>query len=336
MAEPALSVVIPVHNAASTLARCLEALGRRDDVEVIVVDDGSTDGSGQLAASHGCRVLPTGARRGPAAARNRGAQEASSPLILFVDADVVVPPGAIQRVLDDFATHPEVAAVQSIYRCPGPHSNPSSRYQNDYYHYFCRRIPGIYTSVFATWCAGVRKGVFLELGGFDERIPDPSVEDEEFGYELMDRGYRILLDRSLEVEHLARYTLPTFLKRRFCMARSQMKSVLRKGAPRLFRRYANLGHNLTHHSRRVLCCIPLGWALPLLWAWTLSSARLLGISLAATALFLALGGEFFRFVVRTHGWGALPATVAIFWLDMLALGAGLGSGFVGYLAGRRY
>ena len=75
---PELSVIIPVHNGGAHLPRCLDALLASDlkGHEVIVVDDGSTDGSGDAARARGFEVLRLDARRGPAAARNEGARRA--------------------------------------------------------------------------------------------------------------------------------------------------------------------------------------------------------------------------------------------------------------------
>jgi glycosyltransferase involved in cell wall biosynthesis len=90
--RPPLSVVIPVHNGGPDFERCLRRL--RDsswtDYELVVVDDASTDGSAALAESFGARVVRLEAPRGPAAARNAGAQAASAPVVFFLDADVAL------------------------------------------------------------------------------------------------------------------------------------------------------------------------------------------------------------------------------------------------------
>jgi len=78
MTTPFFSVIIPVYNGMATLRRCLVAVQQSTftDWELIVVDDGSTDGSGPLAAEFGAMVLHTAGQQGPAAARNLGAQAA--------------------------------------------------------------------------------------------------------------------------------------------------------------------------------------------------------------------------------------------------------------------
>jgi glycosyltransferase involved in cell wall biosynthesis len=338
--RPKISVVIPVHNGAATLPECLGAARASafDSFEVVVVDDASTDGSAEIAERHGCRTVRLRTRSNAAGARNAGAKKTHGHVIFFTDADVVLPRDGLRRVWDDLQRHPEVVAVQGIYRSPGRDPTAASRYQNDYYHYFCRRIKGPYTSVFATWCAAVKPVAFWDAGGFDERIGGATVEDEELGYELVERGHRILLDRDLLVEHLARYSLWGLLGRRFRMARSQVKSALRKAPVRLFRRYANLGHNLTHHSRKTLLSIPVSFAVAaqLIRVALSPSVSALLWCVGAVAVLTLLAGEFLVHVARAHGLRAVLTTIVLLWLDMLSVGLGLVAGAIEYALGRRF
>ena len=101
MAEPVpgplVSVIIPVRNSPHYLRQCLASLGtsRYTNFEVLVVDDGSTDVTPLLAAELGARVVRLQRRAGPAAARNRGAEEARGQYLLFLDADVCVHPDTV-------------------------------------------------------------------------------------------------------------------------------------------------------------------------------------------------------------------------------------------------
>ncbi|MFM7180237.1 MAG: glycosyltransferase family 2 protein [Verrucomicrobiales bacterium] len=85
------SVIIPVHNSAATIGAVLDSVRAQSlsDYEVIVVDDASTDGSGELASAHplGCRVLERTQRSGPGVARNAGANLAHGEYLAFLDAD---------------------------------------------------------------------------------------------------------------------------------------------------------------------------------------------------------------------------------------------------------
>ena len=91
MSSPAITVVIPARNARPYLARSLASIGPREDIEIIVVDDGSTDGTAEFLEQirrddPRLRILQ-GPQRGPAAARNLAIAKATAPLIAFLDAD---------------------------------------------------------------------------------------------------------------------------------------------------------------------------------------------------------------------------------------------------------
>src|SRR5271169_6350128 len=99
-----ISVIVPVYNSAGYLRTCLEHLRRSSfrEYECIVVDDGSTDNSADVARESGVTVFSTGGRRGPAFARNLGAKSAKGEILFFIDADVCVSPNTLARVHANF------------------------------------------------------------------------------------------------------------------------------------------------------------------------------------------------------------------------------------------
>jgi hypothetical protein len=112
---PKVSIVIPVKDRPVDLRHCLESLAALDypqeKLEIIVVDDGSSDTTPQVACELGARLLHSGAvGGGPAAARNRGAQEAQGEILAFIDSDCTASPQWLRQLLPVFAT-PQVAAV---------------------------------------------------------------------------------------------------------------------------------------------------------------------------------------------------------------------------------
>src|ERR1700676_5609457 len=111
--SPSLTVVIPVYNGANDLELCLSALSASDTApfECIVVDDGSTDNSAEVAARHGAKVLSTNGRGGPAEARNIGVKAATGEVVLFIDSDCCVYPDTLTKVVAEFARDPQLDAV---------------------------------------------------------------------------------------------------------------------------------------------------------------------------------------------------------------------------------
>jgi glycosyltransferase involved in cell wall biosynthesis len=90
-----ISVVIPAYNAERTIGRVLEALSSQQPppAEIIVVDDGSVDGTGSVARRHGAQVVRTEGKGYAGAARNRGWDTATGDVVVFVDADSIPAPG---------------------------------------------------------------------------------------------------------------------------------------------------------------------------------------------------------------------------------------------------
>jgi glycosyltransferase involved in cell wall biosynthesis len=109
-----VSVIVPAYNAARYLAEALESVLRQTwpPLEVIVVDDGSTDGSDEVAARYGPRVaVHRQPHRGVGAARNLGARLAAAPLLAFLDADDVWALDKLDRQCALLRSRPELACV---------------------------------------------------------------------------------------------------------------------------------------------------------------------------------------------------------------------------------
>ncbi|MGH7816875.1 MAG: glycosyltransferase family 2 protein [Candidatus Binatia bacterium] len=111
---PRISVIIPTFNNASLLAETLDSVFAQSctDFELIVVDDGSTDGTGMMIKHSYPRVKYVyQPNRGPAAARNVGVGLAEGEYIAFCDHDDLWEPGHLRALLDGFAAHPDAAMV---------------------------------------------------------------------------------------------------------------------------------------------------------------------------------------------------------------------------------
>ena len=207
-----LSVVIPARNSRDTLRRCLAALAGNDltGVEVTVVDDASSDGTGSVAQewTEGARVglISLESRSGPAGARNKGLERAAHPHVLFLDCDVLLPARSIEWIretLDLYSHRPEVAGVLGIYAQEIPHRDFLSNYKNLYTRHLYLATdplsPYIHTPVFC-----VQKDLLRSHGGFN--ASRETGEDFQLGVVLGSRGYRFVIDRRINAVHLKEYS----------------------------------------------------------------------------------------------------------------------------------
>lgn len=302
-----LSIVVPVYNSPRQLAECLAALcaDAPADAELIVVDDASTDETPDVAKAAGARVLRLTRNAGPGAARNHGAERADGTVLLFVDADVVVAPGAVSRVAATFADDAGLAACFGSYddrpRAPGL----VSRYRN-LLHHFVHQNGNAEASTFWAGLGAVRRTIFLGVGGFDAvRFPRPSIEDIELGYRLRRAGHRILLDKGLQGTHLKRWGLTSMVRTDVtCRALPWARLILETGnAP------ADLNLRGTQRASAALTVLALAAAV-LALGWPALGL----LAVAALAAVAGINRRFYGFLWRR---GGAPLAVAGFGLHLL-------------------
>ena len=112
--EQSVTVIVPVFNGEDFIEEALQTVLQQDDVplQIMVVDDGSTDSTKEKVLAHGRSVTYIRQEnRGPAAARNAGIARATTDLIAFLDSDDLWPPGRLEVMLDQFAKEPGVEVV---------------------------------------------------------------------------------------------------------------------------------------------------------------------------------------------------------------------------------
>lgn len=212
--NPIVSIIIPAHNASQYLDRCLRAVAKStySSFELIVVDDGSIDDTAEIGRKNGALVLKMQRQAGPAAARSSGARNATGEILFFIDADVLIKPDTVERVVADLTTSENVSAVFGTYDDSPAAKNFISQYKN-LQHHFVHQHSSQEASTFWAGCGAIRRDVFHRVGGFDQhRYEKPSIEDIELGYRMKKMGYRILLDKDLQVKHLKQWNLLSLLR----------------------------------------------------------------------------------------------------------------------------
>jgi glycosyltransferase involved in cell wall biosynthesis len=318
--QPAISVVIPVCNGAGTLHGCLEAVYRSafSDFEVVVVDDGSVDGTAAVAKSFPCTLRQLPKNLGPAAARNIGARESGGPILFFLDADILIQPQTLGMVVRAFSQRTDVDALFGSYAKECASSGFFSRYKN-LVHHSTHQTSNPEAVTFCGGFGGVRREVFFHLGGFDPRWR--YLEDIEFGHRLYLGGHRILLFKELQMTHSKRYTLQS-LVRSDLVGRAIPWTRLMLGT-RVVRRDLNLQwHNILSVPLSYLILIAPG-LIPL--------GRLRLLLGVLPVLFVALNCRFLSLAYQEQGLLFAVQSCLMSWLSYLYSGLGLVVGVGSYL-----
>ena len=212
--EPRVSVIIPAFNASATLEDCLKALASQAEphppFEVIVVNDGSTDSTGEIAERARARLFRM-PHSGAAAARNHGVAHSRGEILLFTDADCEPASDWVQRMSLPFAD-PTIAGARGVYR--SRQTGLVARFvQCEYEDKYCGLKNGQAIDFVDTYSAAYRKSVFQAMGGFDERMI--YTEDQEFSFRVAERGGRLVFAPDAIVFHRHADTLSAYAAKKF-------------------------------------------------------------------------------------------------------------------------
>jgi glycosyltransferase involved in cell wall biosynthesis len=327
-----VSVVIPVQNGAATLDRCLRSVKAAESpaLEIIVVDDASGDGSGDIARTHDCRVFRNEQPMGAAFSRNRGAREAKGHILFFTDSDIEVPPDCFNGMID-FMTREGTDAAIGILDEQTEIPNFASRYENYYMHrQYVIHDPRI--AIFYTSAAAIEKVLFEQVGGFDECYTGASIEDMEMGQRLVSAGHTLLINKAVRVRHLKRFTICSLLRVNCRKAEGTLKIKLRNmvrkvNTPRLVAPPAGFvaGIPLTGLGFAVLL---LGGVTGLVWLMVLGVAAFGGV--------WGLNAGWLRYLYRREGSGFVVVSAVFLLLNYLVYAWGIGRGVWTFILGRRY
>ncbi|MCY3749163.1 MAG: glycosyltransferase family A protein [Chloroflexi bacterium] len=196
--DPLVSFVVPAYNEAHHVADILESIRRQSHqrVELIFVDDGSSDGTlDRVTALANPRRLSTVRHphpRGVAAARNSGARIAAGDVLVFMDADLTLPYDFAARILAHYVAGADYLLVGS--RLADRLCAPSRYLQSEYELVMAQ--PELQRS---SQAFSVRTQALRAVGSFREDLPRG--DDSEFGERMMAAGYRRVEDRSIQVVH---------------------------------------------------------------------------------------------------------------------------------------
>jgi glycosyltransferase involved in cell wall biosynthesis len=256
--DPAMTVVVPTRGRAAYLEVTLDSLRRqrtRTAHELLVVDDGATDATPEVAERVGARLVRHGDRRSLNAARNSGIRAAAADLIAFVDDDVFVPPGWLDAVVEGAARYPDAEAFGGPIR---------ARFEGRVPRGCGREDPPITTldmgpsdvEAEMVWGANfaVRRSAVERIGEFDETLDRGHGDEEEWLMRLRTAGGRIvyLADAGLDHRRSAGDSgLGSLARAAYHRGRGARSSDLRRGdAPALARELRILAGCGWHTVRR--------------------------------------------------------------------------------------
>jgi GT2 family glycosyltransferase len=217
---PVISVVVPTYNRVARLTAVLEAFAAQtlepDRFEVVVVSDGSTDGTDSfLKTVHTPFPLTTAtqANAGPAAARNRAVELARGRLVLFVDDDIVPAPDLIERHLLAHGEATNRVVIGPMLTDPAFAYQPWIAWEQAmlYKQYDAMRN-GVYAPTFRQFYTGnasILRELFEQAGGFDTKFR--RAEDVELAYRLDELGAEFVFDESATGYHHAERSYDSWL-----------------------------------------------------------------------------------------------------------------------------
>lgn len=329
--NPLVSIIIPVKNGSRTIDACLRSIRRSyyKNIEVIVVDDHSTDETVEIAKRNGCIVLQLQDGSGANCARNYGASQAKGVFLIFIDSDIVIKRDTILAIVEELEEG-GADAVVGIYTARHRHETFVSQYKNLWVRYsYLKSSPAIdwlFGSV-----SGIKREAFEKIGGFDaDLLVHHGHDDIELGKRLARANLNITLDMDIEVEHLKYYTLGSFIKNEFNRSYG----------------FAKLATELGETTRS----LKKGFVnvYPAFVFSTLMSLVVLGVAIASligelsywyivvvAAIYLLLNIRFLNYLEQVRGFFAMIVMIPILFLDHLVCFVGSVVGVVKGLLGRK-
>jgi len=227
-----LSVIVPTHNRGAILKKCIDSLLNQslsqDKYEIVIVDDGSDDGTARLVKDN---LLNRGNlkyfyqnNKGPAAARNLGIKNAEGEIILFTGDDIIADRELLNihfqeylnsdektSILGFITWHPELKITKFMrYLEQGTQFNYQNLKDQDYVAY----------GYFVTSNVSLKKELLLKAGLFDEDFLYPCFEDVELALRLDSQGMKVKYVNSAKAYHYHETNLKAYSKRQYLAGKS--------------------------------------------------------------------------------------------------------------------
>ena len=223
-----VTLAIPCFNAARTLEPVLAGVAaqtRKPD-EVLVVDDGSSDGSGALAATFGARVVPHPENLGLARARNTALEQSRGDVVVFVDADAVPRPDLVARLTSGYLDA-RLAGVSGQIMEPA-RGSLADRWRGHFWRQTQGEAPLSQAAFLVGGCCSLRREAALEVGAFSSEYRTNG-EDVELSLRLRQAGGRLAYDPAAQVMHLRQDSVGSLLRMVYRHKRDHVRALRTRG-----------------------------------------------------------------------------------------------------------
>lgn len=214
---PRISIIIITYNSVPYIGECLASIPSRDDLEIILIDNSSSDKTVDFIKSNysHLKLVENKKNYGFAVAANRGFAESKGDIILFLNPDTKISNRVIDKLLIRFAENSDAAIIGPQLRHSDESLQPSvwkkltirNLFLESFLPYkislsFVTVIPSVFTEVkmVSGACLAIRREVFDDLGGFDERY-FMYYEDVDLCYSALKKNYKIFYDPDIIVMH---------------------------------------------------------------------------------------------------------------------------------------
>lgn len=321
MSFPHLSVLVCSYNNSTHLKDCLKAIrqSKHNNYELIVVDDGSTDDTYEMAVQYADLAIKLPENRGRSVARNTARENATGGILVFIDSDVIIFPDTLIVIDAFFKFHSHITAFTCLLSLQHPNEDFWSQYKNLYMNYTFSRQPEYVSFLYGSFHA-LRAEAFLPYGDV-VKIAD----DTALGQHLIANGLKIALLKNLQVIHLKKYSLYQLLCNDYFIPRDMAMIFIR------FKGWKQLGKNKTgfiHSPVSQLLSVSLiplfiVIAIQIRYGWA-SIWLLIGLSIC----WLLLNIRFFIFLSRKKNIFFSLLSILFTIVDQAVMATGIIIGFI--------
>ena len=214
--QPQISIIMPVYNSEQYIEQALISIKNSTfkDYEIIIIDDASADSTIEIAKKYNPDVILINTKnKGPAYSRNKAAKIAKGNILYFTDSDIKLQKTTMQKIFDHFQDK-TINCVIGLYSLPSKKLNLTTIYKNTWIRFSYLAAPQ-HVDWFFTAIGAIRKQSWDNHQNFAHYKYKTGGEDIDFGFTFSSSGNKILLDKTLEVNHLRTYSFKYLLKNDF-------------------------------------------------------------------------------------------------------------------------